>query len=311
MSAISILLLIATLASKLSLAGGVPPRSVLNSVGMRLSLIPAGKYLMGSPPAERGRLVNEGPLHQVHISKPFYLGTYEVSVGEFKRFVESTGYLTEAERDAAGGFGIDFQTGAVQQKSKINWRNPGFPNFHQTDRHPVILISWKDAEAFCRWLSMKEHRIYRLPTEAEWEYAARAGSRTAYWTGESPETLRGAANIGDAALKRAMPAVKWTADWDDGQPFTAPAGTYRPNAFGLYDMIGNAWEWCSDWHDSAYYRHSPSLDPRGPKAGAFHVIRGGGWFNGATQGRSAQRIYFDPTFRYCLLSGFRVVMQVE
>ena len=300
----------ATLVSELCLRGQVAPRSISNSIGMRLALIPAGEYLMGSPPTELGRLANEGPVHQVRISKPFYLGVYEVSVGDFKRFVEASGYVTEAERDTAGGFGIDFQTGAVRQQSKLNWRSPGFPNFHQTDRHPVILISWKDAEAFCRWLSARERKTYRLPTEAEWEYAARAGSRTAYWTGDSKETLRGAANIGDASLRRAMPAAKWTADWDDGFPFTAPAGSYRPNAFGLYDMIGNAWEWCSDRHDPAYYRSSPSVDPRGPEAGAFHSIRGGGWFNDAAQGRSAQRIYFRATFRYCLLSGFRVVMQV-
>ncbi|MHC4579242.1 MAG: formylglycine-generating enzyme family protein [Planctomycetota bacterium] len=274
-------------------------------------LIPKGEFRMGSPDSEPARLANEGPQHRVRITKPFYLGQHEVTIANFRVFVEATGYRTEAERDAGGGFGIDFETGTVRQNSSIVWHNPGFPDFRQGEDHPVLLISWRDAEAFCRWLGKKEDRPYRLPTEAEWEYAARGGTTTAYWTGRSPAALRDAANVADASVREAMPAAQWAESWDDGHAYTAPVGSLRPNPFGLHDMHGNVWEWCRDWHDNEYYRASPVEDPNGPETGRFRAIRGGGWFNAARQSRSAQRIYFDPGFRYCLLSGFRVLLETR
>lgn len=287
------------------------PREIVNSIGMSLVLIPKGEFRMGSPASEPGRLPNEGPQHRVSITKSFYLGKHEVTRASFRAFVDATDYRTEAERDANGGFGIDFETATVRQSSGIVWREPGFPGFRQGDDHPVLLISWNDAEAFCRWLQEKEGRVYRLPTEAEWEYAARGGTRTAYSTGSAAEDLRGVANVADASLRTAVPAAEWAEAWDDGYPFTAPVGSLKPNPFGLFDMHGNVWEWCLDWHADGYYRASPEEDPPGPETGRFRAIRGGGWFNPARQSRSAQRIYFDPTFRYCLLSGFRVLLEVE
>jgi formylglycine-generating enzyme required for sulfatase activity len=282
-----------------------------NSIGMELVRIPAGEFWMGSPEEETGRLPNEGPRHRVRIRRPFYLGAREVTVGEFRQFVEATGYVTEAERDIEGGFGIDFETGKVVQATGINWRQPGFPDLRQTDDHPVLLISWDDAEAFCRWLSSREERIYRLPTEAEWEYAARAGTVTPFWSGDRPNSLRRAGNVADRSLGAKMPAATWVESWEDGHAFTAPVGSFEPNPFGLFDIHGNVWEWVADWHDDGYYSRSPVDDPPGPTRGRFRAIRGGGWFNPAGQNRSAQRIYFDPTFRYCLLSGFRVVLEIE
>jgi formylglycine-generating enzyme required for sulfatase activity len=173
------------------------------------------------------------------------------------------------------------------------------------------MISWNDAEAFCRWLSEKEGRTYRLPTEAEWEYAARGGTTTPWWSGTDPEALARAANTADRALRQRVPKATWAAEWDDGFPFLAPVGSFEANPFGLHDMTGNVWEWCHDWYRADYYASSPVEDPKGAETGTFRTIRGGGWFNDAAQNRSAQRIYFNPTFRYCLLSGFRVVREVE
>jgi formylglycine-generating enzyme required for sulfatase activity len=291
-----------------------PPPSaghLVNSVGMRLVRIPAGEFLMGSSEQEEGHVANEAPQHRVRITRPLEMGAHEVTNAQFGAFVEATGYLTEAERDAGGGFGIDFERAEVVQDPKHDWRNPGFPGFTPGPDHPVLMISWNDAEAFCRWLSTKEGRTYRLPTEAEWEYAARAGTTTPWWTGSDPGALATAANTADAALRARVPKAGWAAGWSDGFPFLAPVGSYRPNALGLYDMTGNAWEWCHDWYDADYYASSPPDDPTGPEIGSFRTIRGGGWFNDARQNRSAQRIYFNPTFRYCLLSGFRVVREIS
>lgn len=279
-----------------------------NSIGMVMALVPKGKFRMGSPVEELGRLSNEGPIHTVEISRDYWMGKYEVTRGQFSRFVLETGYVTEAERDVGGGFGLNFGTGKVEQMSGLSWRDPRFPEFSPSDDHPVMLVSWSDAEAFCKWLSRREGRPYRLPTEAEWEYAARGGAPSPYHFGPDSEKLAQFANVADADFKRSVPKAENAERWSDGFPFTAPVGSFKPNPFGLHDMHGNVWEWCSDWHQDDYYRTSPGSDPHGPTTGLFRVIRGGGWLNGAARNRAAQRIYFQPRFRYCLLSGFRVVM---
>jgi len=287
------------------------PPFVRNSLGMELRLVPAGTFEMGSASDEPGRLVNEGPPHRVRITRPFYLGATEVTIAQYRTFVEATAYETDAERDTDGGFGIDFETAEVRQDTDVTWRAPGFPGFRPGPDHPIVLLSWQDAEAFCRWLGEKEARVYRLPTEAEWEFAARAGSSTPYSFGSDAAQLRRHANLADASLRAAVPAATWAQAWDDGFPFLAPVARFEPNAWGLYDMHGNVWEWCTDWYAKDYYARTPAEDPPGPPTGAFRSIRGGGWFNGAKQNRSAQRVYFDPRFRYCLLSGFRVLMEVR
>jgi formylglycine-generating enzyme required for sulfatase activity len=282
----------------------------VNAIGMRLVTVPAGSFGRGSAPGEDGRFDNEGPVRTIAMSRAFEIGVHEVTNGQFRAFVEATGYVTEAERDAAGGFGIDFETARVIQESGTDWRSPGFPGFEPGDDHPVLLVSWDDAEAFCRWLSATEGRTYRLPTETEWEYAARGGTSTPWWTGGDPAQLARAGNLADASLAAALPAADWCAEWDDGFPFLAPVGSFAANPFGLHDVHGNVWEWCSDWYGSDSYARGPDADPTGPASGAFRTIRGGGWFNPPRQQRSAQRIYFHPTFRYCLLSGFRVVCEL-
>ncbi len=174
----------------------------VNSIGMNTLYVAAGTFHMGSPPGESGRLLNEGPARRVTLTRPFYLASTGTTIEQFRTFVEETGYVTAAERDASGGFGIDFDTGQVVQRSGIHWRAPGFPGLRQSGRHPVVLISWSDAEAFCVWLSAKEGRSYRLPTEAEWEYAARGASAGPYWFGGEVSSLAANANVADQSLQK-------------------------------------------------------------------------------------------------------------
>ncbi|MFK7959423.1 MAG: formylglycine-generating enzyme family protein [Phycisphaerales bacterium] len=291
----------------------VPAGGVRHELGFVLCRIPAGTFTMGSRPGEPGHRDNESPAHAVTISQDFMLSATEVTIGQFQAFVDATGYVTDAERDAAGGFGFDWSTGEIAQVHGLDFRDPGFPDWVPGPDHPAILLTWNDAEAFCRWLSSRDGQTYRLPTEAEWERAARGGTESPWWFGAS---ATGRANVADAALRSAVPAMRETADWHDGHAFLAPVASYPANPYGLHDVHGNVWEWCADVHDDTAYiaretvPDRPTVDPTGPSAGAFRVIRGGGWLNPPAATRAAQRVYFRPTFRYCLLSGFRVAMDV-
>ena len=201
----------------------------------------------------------------------------------------------------------------------FSWRNTGLPygNFH-----PVVNVSWNDAVAFCNWLSRKDgkpehYRIeqsevtvvneegYRLPSEAEWEYACRAGATTAYSCGDDPECLASIANIRDATSREKMPKRGRAILASDDHAFTASAGRFKRNAFGLFDMHGNVWEWCQDRHDVYYYSTSPDVDPAGPASGSQRVYRGGGWINPAEQCRCATRFGGEPSEQFVTL-GFRI-----
>ena len=210
----------------------------------------------------------EYPRHHVRITKPFYLGTYHVTRGQFREFVKATGYKTVAEKDRPPGM--------IYEGHIYTWDKPGY---EQTNEHPVVCIGWDDAMAFCKWLSRKEGKAYRLPTEAEWEYACRAGTTTRFYSGDDPETLATVGNVTDAAFKAKYPdcpdAQQHTIKASDGYVYTAPVGQFKPNAFGLYDMHGNAWQWCSDWWGAGYYARSPLNDPKGPETGTAHILRGG------------------------------------
>ena len=262
---------------------------------MKLTLIPSGEFMMGSNESAEettaffakkyGQLLTadflngERPQHRVRITKPFHLGTYHVTRGQFRQFIEDSGYKTDAEKgDNPGAFGYDpKKTGwtAFGFHKDHSWRKTGF---EQTDEHPVVNVSWNDAVAFCIWLSKKEGKTYRLPTEAEWEYACRAGTTTRYYSGDDPETLATVANVADAAAKAKFPDwLRRTTKASDGYVFTSPVGQFKPNAFGLYDMHGNAWQWCADWYSDDYYGKSPADDPNGPATGIWRVLRGGSW----------------------------------
>ena len=192
--------------------------------------------------------------------------------------------------------------------------------------HPAVYISWNDATAFCKWLSAKEKMVYRLPTEAEWEYTCRAGTKTRFSNGNDPEDLVRMGNVSDqdsrVGFEKATIAVFDTGKKEDtqipypylkgrdGYKWTAPVGKFRPNAFGLYDMHSNAWEWCSDWYDEKYYENSPKEDPQGPAAGSLRVLRGGGFCGTAVGLRAASRSFGSPSYR-SYGTGFCVVRALD
>jgi formylglycine-generating enzyme required for sulfatase activity len=289
---------------------------ITNSIGMKLTRIPAGEFLMGSGESAdetaaffqktygwtvKGYYIGDDrPQHRVRITRPFYLGTYHVTRGQFRRFVEEAGYKTDAEKDPKGGRGM--RGTKAEYSPEFNWRNTGFP---QTDEHPVVIVSWNDAVAFCQWLSRKEGKTYRLPTEAEWEYACRAGTTTRYSSGDDPETLVQVANVADATFAEKFSDSSYHIRARDGYLFTAPVGQFRPNAFGLYDMHGNASQWCADRYGANYYAASPVADPAGPDSGNVRVIRGGSWGVWPVGARSADRKRDAPDDRMAGM-GFRV-----
>jgi formylglycine-generating enzyme required for sulfatase activity len=241
---------------------------------------------MGSSAQDSASEEGEKPRHRVTISRPFYMGATEVTVGQFRAFVEATGYQTEAESDGQGGGFYNNKKKDFELSRLYNWRSPGLP-LAQVEDEPVVQVSWNDAMAFCGWLSERDRRPYRLPTEAEWEYACRAGSTTRWCMGDDP------AGLDDYA---------WFPD--RGRGSTHPVGRKKPNAFGLYDMHGNVWEWCLDWYGP--YGEGPVVDPSGAPSGQRRVLRGGTFSRAdVDRTRSATRMGRKPSNRF-LKYGFRV-----
>jgi len=233
-----------------------------NSIAMKFVLIPAGEFQMGSPADEEGREDWEQQ-HRVRITQPFYLGAHEVTQEQYQR---------------------------VMGNNPSNLKGTNFP---------VEQVSRNDAQDFCQKLSRKEGKLYRLPTEAEWEFACRGGTTTPFWWGTSASSAQanfnGNAPYGDA---------------EQGKYLDRPTsiGSYPPNAFGLYDTHGNVSEWCSDWYDCNYYANSPTEDPVGPGAGSGRVFRGGSWFDDPQYCRAGYRCFGRPSDRSSLV-GFRVLLE--
>ncbi len=294
------------------------PIEYTNDIGMELVLIPPGEFDMGSTWDEirtlqkrakeldlvwwySPQVPDEGPKHRVKLTRPFYMGKHEVTVAQFRQFVQETNYKTETELHGSGA-ALRLMSGVWQDKPEMSWKNP---SFKQDDNHPVVQVTINDANRFCQWLSQKEGepKRYSLPTEAQWEYACRAGTTTAWYSGEDPSALQHVANLADAAFKREFAATqRRTLAWDDGYEFTAPVGKFRPNAFGLYDMHGNVGEYCRDRSNPTFYDKSPLVNPVGPTAGPV-IIRGGQWMLGDPDySRSALR----PDFLCCPFFRVRV-----
>ena len=275
-----------------------------NKVTMKLVRIPAGKFLMGSPETEKDRDEDEVQ-HEVTISKPFYMGVTHVTVDQFAAFVKDSGYKTDAEKDG-WSLGFEIKDGTLDFKNMDgwSWRNP---SFDQKGDHPVVHVSWNDAQAFCDWLSKKSGKTVVLPTEAQWEYACRAGTKTAYPWGDNPDDGKGWANGADQRLKKKIPnaPAHWPFfNWDDGFVYTSPVGSFKANAFGLYDMTSNAWQWCQDWYGP--YSSGNTTDPTGPASAQGRVLRGGSWLGNADYCRAADRTGLTPG-RRSDGHGFRVV----
>lgn len=284
---------------------------ITNSIGMEFKLIPAGEFLMGSE-TELEELVKkfrwkgsgEFPQHKVTISKPFYMGTYEVTVGDFKEFVAATGYKTIAQSKRQGGQGYDGSKFAIS--TAFSWQNTGF---EQDDDHPVVNVTWQGAVRFCKWLSSKEKVTYRLPSEAEWEYACRGGSTSMYYNGNESGALTSIANVADTSLQGKLNKKTFKqgkVNTSDDCAFTNRVGQYLPNEFGLHDMTGNVAEICQDWFEKEYYAKSPAIDPPGAEQGEKRVVRGGGWLDDAYGCRTSYRKGFWPTGRN-IYTGFRVI----
>lgn len=238
------------------------PVDFTNSIGMKFKLISASEFMMGSPEDEKARYDDEGPVHRVRITKPYYLGVHEVTQGEYEKMMGTSPWKGKKYAKEGSDYAANY-------------------------------ISWEDAVEFCKKLSKKEGRTYRLPTEAQWEYACRAGSQTAYSFGND------SANLSSYA---------W---WDDnadfvGKDYAHRVGQKPPNAWGLHDMHGNVWEWCSDRYDKEYYAKSPVDDPTGP-TGSGRVHRGGCWDSHGGSCRSASRRRSAPGSRYSFL-GIRLAL---
>lgn len=291
-----------------------------NSIGLKLALLPPGEFTMGRTEEQLDRLLdiakkqkqNTGglltwsllmmPAHRVRITKPFYMGTTEVTVAQFRQFCEATGYKTEAEQGLDGG---------VPDQGKrplATWRKPRITmekGYQQEDDEPVLHLCWNDCVEFCKWLSQKEGVEYCLPTEAEWEYACRAGTTTPWSFGDWQDVLRVAHEY---------------AYWSEGpqgqhdRPRSVAKG--KPNAFGLYDMHGNVWEYVADWWHEMYYKESPLDDPTGPevqheRGDLRRIIRGSSYDWDSGGGDAAYRMRITQRSSQHPHQGFRVALRIQ
>jgi formylglycine-generating enzyme required for sulfatase activity len=218
-------------------------------------VLPGGTFQMGSRDNEAGRMTAEGPQHPARVSG-FAIGRYDVTVGEWKRFAAATNRPT--------GYGCEWAGLPRDQNAKASWRTLGFT---QTDRDPVVCVSWHDAQDYAAWMTKRTGHAYRLPTEAEWEYAARGGTTTAYPWGDQPSHDRANYGADTCCSERAEGKDRWLQ--------TSPVGSFPPNAFGLYDMIGNAWQWIDTCFEGSY-RLDATAAPKGGKC-EKRVLRGGTW----------------------------------
>lgn len=244
-------------------------RALTNSIGMKFVLIPAGTFVMGSQPDDPRARLNEMPAQEVILTRPFYLGVHTVTQSQFQAIL-------------------------ARAPSRFHPGAGGSPD------HPVECVSWLDAHLFCKVLTTRPeeeeaHRHYRLPTEAEWEYACRAGGTTPFAFGSelSPDQ----AQFYDRSQREAP--VR-----------TSPCGAFPANNFGLFDMHGNVWEWCADWYGENEYASGKTRDPQGPDDGQFRVARGGCWRSQAGTCRSAYRNAMMPHNRDPY-TGFRVVCEIK
>jgi formylglycine-generating enzyme required for sulfatase activity len=276
-----------------------------------------GSFQMGN--TFEGGDEDERPVHEVQLDS-FLIGKHEVTVGQFKEFIRRTGYVTTAER----GEGARVFVGTkVEKRPDANWTNPYFP---QDDEHPVVCVSWYDAVAYCNWLSQHEGleicyhgsgdtircnlkaNGYRLPTEAEWEYAARSRGkeyRYAWGNGEPYVNGQPAGNTKDEAAKREWGAEEIWAGYDDGYAWTASAGSFAPNKQGIHDLGGNVCEWCWDWYAEEYYANSPVKNPAGPRRGTQRACRDCSFACPVYEGCVAMRGKAEPALAFSW-GGFRV-----
>ena len=245
-----------------------------------LVVVPPGSFTMGSPASEEG-YTDEGPLHRVTIDRPFAVGKYEVTREEYAQFVLDT------EHSPTPSCRIYEDEGEWNERSGHNWQNPGY---HQTERDPVVCVTWEDAQEYVLWLSKKTGKAYRLLSEAEWEYVARAGTTTRYTWGD--EIGQNRAHCDGCGSR-----------WDSKR--TSPVGSFVPNGFGLHDVHGNVWEWVADCWNRSYEGAPTDGSARESVACKLRVVRGGSWNSSPALLRSAERFGMPSDSRYSI-DGFRV-----
>jgi formylglycine-generating enzyme required for sulfatase activity len=242
----------------------------VNSLGMKFVRIEPGTFWEGLTKEQALRMNAEKKFgRQVTLTKPYHLAAYEVTIGLFEKYDPT--FATRREK---------------YQRGK------------SFDDHPAIGVTWQEGQKFCRWLSEKEGRLYRLPTEAEWEYACKAGTTTILYWGDNAWDRR-KANVG--GIRQATESYA-----EDGYMYTSPVGVYPPNPWGLYDMVGNAWEWVNDWFD--WYPSEPQTDPTGPSTGRMRVDKGAGWDTRTRQIKSCARDGNNPADLF-EKRGFRVLCE--
>jgi formylglycine-generating enzyme required for sulfatase activity len=308
------------------------PLEFTDHAGIKFVLCPPGEYLMGSPKDEPGHGQSEydETQHPVRLTRPFYLSKHETTVGQFRDFVEATKYVTDGER-TGGGHAHD-EKAVWEHRKGTNWMKPGYAGpFELRDDQPVVHVSHTDANAYCKWLQAGAEKLhesneaeaksgearrplgmgipsYSLPTEAQWEWACRAGAGGSYTWGDKPDETGKRINAGDKTLKRVHP--QWPREvmpMDDGFGFVAPVGSYKANAFGLHDMLGNVWEFCSTRYGT--FPAELITDPGDRSTDRGFAVRGGGWSNLPRDVRCASRNADPPHFCHSNL-GFRVALQL-
>ncbi|MBC7816031.1 MAG: formylglycine-generating enzyme family protein, partial [Planctomycetaceae bacterium] len=258
------------------------PVEYTNSLDMKFVLIPPGEFMMGSTDDDAAAQPIEKPQHKVRLTQPILMGVHEVTVGQFRTFIEATGYKTEAEASEMGADYFDSKQRKLIRSPDFTWAKPPF---EQSADDPVCCVTWIDAQKFCEWLSREDGRTYVLPTEAQWEFACRAGTSTRTSFGDKPGFTKTKAN----------------AFFQLGR--TCAVGSYAPNAFGLYDMCGNVYEWCQD--DLRTYGSESAIDPTGPVQNPpKRANRGGGYSSNIDKAGSPARNAAVPTSAYAA-NGFR------
>lgn len=276
-----------------------------------MATIPSGSVYVGSYEEEIGRKKSDRSRVMATIAKPFALATKEVTLGQFRVFMEETQYKSKAAmRDGEPLIGCNYYDG--KQYGYIanhNWKNPGYA---QREDAPVVCVSWSDANAYSDWLSKKTGRKYRIPSAIEFEYASRAGSSAPWYWGTNPEEACENANIGDRAFSDKYP-TRPTFPCTDGYMYTAPVGKFKPNKFGLYDMVGNAWEWTEDCYkkdltDAPLDGTADTDDPENKCT--WRTPKGGSWISGIAWSRAAVRSADGADYKSFML-GFRVATTVE
>ncbi len=262
-------------------------------------LVKGGCFQMGD--VFRDVPSSEKPVHEVCLDD-YYIGKYEVTVGEFREYVEATGYRTEAEQQ--DGCHSWIGDGHEEKIKEHYWDNTGFL---QTEKNPVVCVSWNDVYHYIQWLNEKEGMNYRLLTEAEWEYAARSRGKAYQYSWGTGEP---SGNVADESARKELGKLSYWSGYTDGYAFTAPVGSSVPNDLGVHDMSGNVYEWVMDWHVMDYYSISPKNNPSGGVTGTNKHLRGGAWDLQPDTARTTSR-YWNMAGARAVCMGFRLAHPSE